>query len=321
MDKISVIVPIYGVEDYLPKCLESIIHQTYGDLEIILIDDGSQDNCPSICEEYSLKDNRIIVVHKENGGLSSARNAGLDIATGEYVSFVDGDDWLEPRMLESLHNAVVKYKAEIVTCGINRITDSKVIPTCDNTGSVRQLSKKDYLELITLPEENVRFEVWNKLFLRSIIGDIRFKVGQIYEDIFFEREVSKNIKRAIQINESLYNYVENRLGATNSTFKMARLGVFGELQDLSDDLDGYGYSLAKRRVYMFAMDMAQQFYIALNFKELRDGRKEQARRMIKHSFDSFYHMETNLSIKYKLFYFSPALYFLVWRVRNILLYK
>ena len=101
-DKISVIVPVYNVENYLRRCVDSIINQTYKNLEIILVDDGSPDNCPVICDEYAQKDSRIKVIHKENGGLSSARNCGMDMATGEYIGFVDGDDWIESDMYKFL---------------------------------------------------------------------------------------------------------------------------------------------------------------------------------------------------------------------------
>lgn len=317
MKKISVIVPCYMVADYLPKCIDSIINQTYSNLDIILVDDGSQDDCPQICDAYAEKDKRIRVVHKENGGLSSARNAGLDIAIGDYIVFVDSDDWLDIRMFETLYRVAIENDADIVSCGINRIIGNKVIPTCDNSGTIRHLSQKEYLELISIPKENIRFEVWNKIYRKGIIEDTRFKVGQIYEDIYFEREISKRIKRVSQINESLYNYVENRIGATNTTFKMARLGVFKELRDFSNDLDEYGYSLAKRRICMFAMDMAQQFYIALNTKKILDGSKSIAKKTIKQSFNSFFHEEKKLPMKDKIFYLSPSLYYVIWRLKNI----
>ena len=106
---ISVIVPIYNVEAYLPQCIESILHQTYTDLEIILIDDGSKDGCAGICEEYRQRDSRIVVIHKENGGLVSARKAGLKAAAGAYIAYVDGDDWIEPNMYECMYHIMIKY--------------------------------------------------------------------------------------------------------------------------------------------------------------------------------------------------------------------
>ena len=114
---ISIIVPVYDVEPYLRKCIDSILIQSYRDLEIILVDDGSPDNCGAICDEYAEKDKRIKVIHKKNGGLSDARNAGLDIATGEYIGFVDSDDWVMPDMYEYLYKAVKEYDADMSVCG------------------------------------------------------------------------------------------------------------------------------------------------------------------------------------------------------------
>lgn len=315
--KVSVIVPIYNVEAYLQRCFESLSNQTLREIEVILVNDGSTDNSLALCQKMIEKDKRFVLVNKENGGLSSARNAGLDICTGDYISFVDSDDWLEITMLEILYNTAQKQNADIVTCGINRIVDGNFISTSDNSGTIRVLTQKDYLELITFPEQNIRFEVWNKLFRKSVIGNNRFKKGQIYEDIYFERMVSNQIEHAVQINASLYNYVENRKGATNSSFKMARLGVFSELNDFSVDLGGRGFDLAKRRINLFAMDMAQQFYIALRSMDIMDGDKDSALATIKKSFNSLFHKEKNIPIKYTLFYISPSFYYAFWRMKNI----
>ena len=125
-EKISVIVPIYKTEQFLSKCIDSIINQTYKNLEIILVDDGSPDNCPKICDEYAKRDNRIKVIHKENGGLSSARNAGIEIATGDFSAFVDSDDWIDSDMYESLVKLSDEYNADIAECGYRFIRPWKV---------------------------------------------------------------------------------------------------------------------------------------------------------------------------------------------------
>ena len=116
-EKVSIIVPVYNVEKYLDKCIESIVNQTYRNIEIILVDDGSPDKCPEICNEWAKKDDRIKVIHKENGGLSSARNAALEIAQGDYITFVDSDDWIENDMIQSMLTCAAKNDADIVCCG------------------------------------------------------------------------------------------------------------------------------------------------------------------------------------------------------------
>ena len=122
--KVSIIIPVYNVEAYLDRCLKSIVNQTYENLEIIIVDDGSPDKCPFICDSWQLKDDRIIVIHKENGGLSSARNTGLDIATGDYICFVDSDDYISLDMIETMLDAALTYSVDVVTCGRIRVANS-----------------------------------------------------------------------------------------------------------------------------------------------------------------------------------------------------
>ena len=126
-DLISVIIPIYNVEKYLNKCIDSIINQTYKNLEIILVDDGSPDNCPQICDEYAKKDNRIKVIHKKNGGVSSARNVGLINSTGNYIGFIDPDDYIEPIMYEKLLKVLKESNTLVSMCGFYKIKDNKII--------------------------------------------------------------------------------------------------------------------------------------------------------------------------------------------------
>lgn len=178
--KISVIVPVYNVELYLRDCLDSLIVQTYRNLEIILVDDGSADNCPGICDEYAFLDERIRVIHKKNGGLSDARNAGLDIATGDYISFVDSDDWVSPTMYEDLINTAVEYSAELVCCNYLRVED-KILLNERKFGVKRCVSGSEILrDILCQYSDNV--VVWNKLYDSILFKDVRFPLGEIHED-------------------------------------------------------------------------------------------------------------------------------------------
>ena len=182
MKKISVIIPIYKVEKYLCQCVDSVLRQTYSDLEIILIDDGSPDGCPDICDRYASNDKRIRVVHKKNGGLSDARNAGLDIATGEYIGFVDSDDWISPTMYEELISAAIKYDADISCCGYQQIDDDtgKTL-FLKQFGNERQASGPLMLkEIMSKDFENVI--VCNKLYRASVFHNVRFPFGEFHED-------------------------------------------------------------------------------------------------------------------------------------------
>jgi len=209
-EKISVIVPIYKVEKYLHKCVDSIINQTYKNLEIILVDDGSPDNCPAICDEYAKKDNRIKVIHKPNGGLSDARNAGLDIATGEYIAFVDSDDYIDLTMYEKLYNAIKQNDCDLAVCGFNNVNEDE--------SKVWQCWKKDKVinqnEPVKLLFENNNvggiITAWNKLYHKDIFKTLRYPVGKINEDEFVVYDVLKNVKKGVVVIDNLLYFYRQR---------------------------------------------------------------------------------------------------------------
>ena len=150
MKKVSIIIPVYNVEQYLERCLETVVNQSYKGLEIILVDDGSTDGSGKICDKYKELDERIVCIHKENGGLSSARNAGVNIATGEYFVFVDSDDWVSIRMVETLTKALQKNNSDIVCCEFYNVSDS-TLAVSDFSSNERKLTKEEaILEIITL---------------------------------------------------------------------------------------------------------------------------------------------------------------------------
>lgn len=172
---ISVIVPVYQIDRYLGSCIESILSQTYKNLEIILVDDGSPDRCPDICDLYAKKDNRIKVIHKSNGGLVSARKAGLELSTGEYVGYVDGDDWIEAGFYEALLQTITEYRADIAIAGMSRdlfTTSTKLIskiPAGNYEGERLVQLKKNMLMFDRFCRIGVTTYVWNKLFKREML--------------------------------------------------------------------------------------------------------------------------------------------------------
>ena len=191
---ISVIVPIYKVQDYLKECIESIINQTYSDIEVILVDDGSPDRCPQMCDEWAKRDSRIRVVHKKNGGLSSARNAGLDVAKGEYISFVDSDDFICKDALENLYNRIKDDKSIGITSGlIYRYQDGSI----SNFKAQWLCSKEIVIPasefLLETMSQKTSYTVWNKLYRRDVIGNTRFREGRNNEDTLFMYDLGKNI--------------------------------------------------------------------------------------------------------------------------------
>ena len=216
---ISVIVPIYNVEKYLAECIESILQQSYNDLEIILVDDGSPDNCGAICDEYQSKDSRIIVIHKENGGISDARNAGMDIATGEYIAFVDSDDFIHPRMYEYLLKALTDYNSDFSACDYFEFSKYNPIPTSnissEGTYIFDKLGDKN-CHLNNLLQGSHKNYVWNKLYKKSYLENIRFKKGMKYEDVIFSADISPYINKYVIIKDKLYYYRRNTSSTTLS---------------------------------------------------------------------------------------------------------
>ncbi len=231
---ISVIIPVYNVEEYLRTCLDSIASQTYSNLEIVLVDDGSTDKSPSICDEYQERDSRFRVIHKKNGGQSSARNEALDVATGEYISFVDGDDWLESDMYEVLINVINETGADIVACEEynNRYGTKERKTISRNTREITVFADyDDIFSHIINSNPRLRFEIWNKLYKRDIIGETRFKTGQIYEEIYFQKIVMGRAKKVAYVDCALYNYRSLRPGSTVYSFDKKRLSKLEELDE------------------------------------------------------------------------------------------
>ena len=216
---ISVIVPVYKVEGYLTYCVESIRNQTYQNLEIILVDDGSPDACSSICDEFAKHDQRIKVFHKKNGGLSDARNYGIARATGTYLAFVDGDDWLEPDMYEVLVHAAEESRADIVICGyyeeyLKQI--SKVRQIDNSFGNINELIK-------LLIYGGINDGVWNKLYRKTCFDEMLFPKGHVFEDISIMYKIFLKANRVSCITKPLYHYRRERNHAITQTYSMANL--------------------------------------------------------------------------------------------------
>lgn len=203
-DLISVIIPVYKVEKELPTCIDSIINQTYHNLEIILVDDGSPDNCPKMCDDYAKKDNRIRVIHKENGGLSDARNKGLELAKGEFIGFVDGDDFIDIHMYEKLYYAINSNQCDISECYSVSFTGQD-IPNAIFIDKIEEYTPYSWL-IESNSRDFLNCVVWNKLYRKDLFSGVKYPVGRKYED---EATIYKLIYKAnkiIRISDKLYFY-------------------------------------------------------------------------------------------------------------------
>lgn len=218
MELISVIIPVYNVEKYLPKCIDSVMEQTYENIEIILVDDGSTDGSPSICDAYGEKDERIRVLHKANGGLSDARNAGLEIAKGAYIGFVDGDDWIHPCMYQRLYELLQEHNAELSVCQYRQVSSKDSVKEEIENGKVLVYHGLEAMEAYINEElpERIPSSAWCKLYSRGLIGNTRFIKGQYYEDILFCTAVLEKVQTTVYTAEQLYDYVVNRDGSIMS---------------------------------------------------------------------------------------------------------
>ena len=223
MELISVIVPIYKVEAYLDRCVSSIVGQTYKNLEVVLVDDGSPDNCPSMCDAWAAKDMRIKVIHKENGGLSDARNAGLAIATGDYISFVDSDDWIDESMLQTMVDVLQTEKADIVECGVSYIDESGTVLRVRSCHDELQLFDK-YGALRALVRESEVFQtVWNKLYRKELLDGILFEVGKLNEDDYWTYQIFDRADKIAAINIPLYFYYQRNSSIMGEGYSVKRL--------------------------------------------------------------------------------------------------
>ena len=211
---ISIIIPIYNVERYLKRCLDSVIHQTYTNLEIILVDDGSLDSCPQICDEYASKDNRIIVIHKKNGGLSEARNAGLNICKGDFITFIDSDDWINKKYIDILLNLALKEYADIAI-GENIRTDGKNIVISPNSHINSYTSNEALVHLFTKNHDAFIISC-GKLYKKHLFSTLRFPIGKFHEDEFTTYILFYNSKKIVYTSELLYYYYQ-RAGSIAST--------------------------------------------------------------------------------------------------------
>ena len=222
MSKISIIVPVYNVELYLHRCIDSILAQTFTDFELILVDDGSPDNCGKICDEYAEKDSCIHVIHKENGGLSDARNAGIDWAfansDSEWIAFIDSDDWIHPKYLEALYNAVKETGCEISICGYEETTGDS--PKVDDINlQAVTVSTEDFF-----CEHNVNAVVaWGKLYKKGLFQEIRYPVGKLHEDEFTTYKLLFQYENCAFVNQPMYFYYKNTDSITKSVWTPKRL--------------------------------------------------------------------------------------------------
>ncbi len=250
MSKISVIVPVYKAEKYIRRCVESILNQTISDLELILVDDGSPDNSGSICDEYAEKDSRVKVIHKENGGAASARNAGIKNATGEYLGFCDADDCLDLNMYETLLNAMLDENLLLIDCNSKVYSSSgELFYTEDNSHKLTFFTKEEALKRIFTREGNV--SLCTKLIKRELFSDISIEEGRRVEDFYTTFLLLLKVEEYVIYNYSFYNYHTNCSSVTHS--------ASGDIY--LDAIYFYNKSIEMLRVYDIRFEAEENYYL------------------------------------------------------------
>lgn len=219
---ISVIVPIYNVEKYLARCVDSIVNQTYKNLEIILVDDGTPDRCPQMCDDYAEKDSRIKVVHKKNGGLSDARNAGMAVATGEYISFIDSDDYVSDDFFECLLDVMNKENSDIAECSVVKFYEDNHFDEFNDDLLEKTYDAQDAMSAL-IAENPFHQHVWNKLYKTELVKDIPYAVGKLNEDEFWTYQVFGRANKVSKLNKTMYYYFQRNSSIMGVGYNIRRL--------------------------------------------------------------------------------------------------
>lgn len=310
---VSVIVPIYKVEKYLRSCVDSILQQTFSDIEVILVDDGSPDGCGAICEEYAQEDERVSVIHKENGGLSDARNAGLDVCRGDYIVFVDSDDCIHPQMIERLYNLLLKYQADMAVCSFQDIDENEtpLYVKYDTQGKEYCFEKENIMN--QLQSRNLLTVVaWNKIYKARLFEKIRYPKGYIHEDEFVIHKLLHLCTRTVYTDEKLYYYRKR------GDSIMGNISI-GKIKDIFTAYDDRIPFLEERHYGDIVTDTKLQLmHQVIKYYELMEKRPDakELSDYMRNRFAELYlqkevqeALTAGLKKEYGLFYKSPARYY------------
>ncbi|MEW9501068.1 glycosyltransferase family 2 protein [Jeotgalibacillus marinus] len=296
---ISIIVPVYNVENHLRKCLDSLLAQTLTNFEVIVVNDGSTDRSGKICDEYSVKDMRIKVIQKENGGLSSARNVGIKAAEGQYIGFVDGDDRIDVNMYENLYRQSIDTKSDISVCTLGREIDGtlvneekeKLVKEMDNVEAMRELFKGDLY----------RFSVCNKLFKKHCFENVQFPEGRIHEDLSTTYRLFANSNKTVFNNHIGYIYVKRKDSILTSQFSEKRLDSFTGWNEILLFMNKKYPQLYSEILAAFTFWCVDNMYYIINQVETKEKKREYLNVIQKNVKKNYISIMKNydLSLKYK----------------------
>ena len=281
MAKVSMIVPVYQVEKYISQCIESVLNQTFQDFELILVDDGSKDHSGEICDTYADRDDRIMVIHTDNRGAAAARNAGLDHASGRYITFLDGDDYLAENMIERLYEVIENSNYDIVVCDFLNILpeekDNFILRVQEQRVSGREVPE----HLKNEKNYGVWTVVWNKIYKREVLDDLRFPVGKYFEDEFFSDQLYVKCGSIYVISDVLCYH---RVLATSTMNTQKTENYLDFVDALETRLDIYWkYQYAADEIYKVLIFLLDPFSrcVGENLNDINKRRVKQARIFIR----------------------------------------
>lgn len=311
---VSIVVPIYNVEKYLNKCVDSIINQSYKNIEIILVNDGSKDKCPEICDKLIQEDLRIKVIHKKNGGLSDARNAGIKSANGEYILLVDSDDFIHPNMVRDLLFLALKYNADIVECGAKDVIEGEDVKWKKFTQLNEEIYNREEALAKVLDYNNCRIVAWNKLYKSELFESIKYPVGKIHEDEFITPFLVDKCNKYINTSNSYYAYVKRENSIMTTKFDLKRMDII-EAQEkrLAYFSNKYNGKYDDAIKYHYFVACAKLKYIAQNTNQNAiEMFNNIARERYNNLYDYLLHskeLELTKKIKIIVYKYTPSLVF------------
>lgn len=312
---ISIIIPVYKVEKYLRRCLDSVLAQTYTDLEIILVDDGSPDGSGSICDEYAEKDSRIKVIHQANAGAAAARNAGVAAATGEFTAFVDSDDYIDPTMYEQLLDIIQVNDADIAECGY-RWVKPDVTYDRENTGKVDVYTNLEALEMLYFGDQmfgGISIVVWNKLYRTDLVKAVSFLEGRMNEDCLYTPMILYRARKIAKLNLNLYNFFFSENSVSRSAYRLKNTDAV----EIYDKLMRFFESVELERYFLFAQNsylnvLYHNYFECYKRRQQPDFKEkaDQFRQELTHQYEAILanpHQQNN-QLRHRIFHTSP----LVW---------
>lgn len=278
-NKISVIMPVYNTEAYLPRAVGSVIKQTYSDWELILVDDGSLDNCPQMCDDYSRKDSRIITIHKENGGQGRARNLAIEKCSGDYVMFLDSDDWIDQDTMQFLLDAILEYKADVIECGCRSVSSTGQVDEYLSKPTII-MNATECIDHLQSSDDAVGPGACSKLFKAEVVKYKRFPAIRAYEDYQFIYDLCVDIKKYVHVYVPKWNYFHRENSTMTSAFNLrtvaladAQTGICNILKEKGtfDQFQKAQKSLSSKQFYIL--------YELLSHSEIK-GASQEAQRLL-----------------------------------------